>query len=43
MGFDEDESESDRVCYAINNIYLALSDLVTQAEIETEFGTNRLL
>ena len=42
MDFDEDESENDRVCFAINNIYFAHSDLVTQAEIKTEFGTNRI-
>ena len=43
MDFDEDESDSDRVCFAIKNIYFAQSDLVTQAEIKTELGTNRLL
>ena len=43
MDFDEDESDNDRVCFAINNVYFAQSDLVTQAEIKTEFGTNRLL
>ena len=42
MDFDEDESDNDRVCFAINNIYFAQSDLVTQAEIKTELGTNRL-
>ena len=42
MDFDEDESENDRVCFAINHIYFTHSDLVTQAEIKTEFGTNRL-
>ena len=42
MDFDEDESENDRVCFAINNIYFAHSDLVTQAEITTELGSNRL-
>ena len=42
MDFDKDESEKDRVCFAINNIYFAKSDLVTQAEIKTELGTNRL-
>ena len=42
MDFDEDESEKDRVCFAINNIYFAQSDLATQAEIKTELGTNKL-
>ena len=42
MEFDEDESDNDRVCFAINNIYFAQSDLVNQAEIKTELGTNRL-
>ena len=36
MDFDEDESDNDRVCFAINNIYFSQSDLVTQAEIKTE-------
>ena len=42
MDFDEDESDNDRVCSAINNIYFIQSDLVTQAEIKTELGRNRL-
>ena len=42
MDFDEDESDNDRVCFAINNIYFTQSDLVTQAEIKTELGTNRI-
>ena len=42
MDFGEDESDNDRVCLAINNIYFAICDLVTQAEIKTELGTNRL-
>ena len=42
MDFDEEESDNDRVCFAINNIYFAHSDLVTQAEIKTDLGTNRL-
>ena len=41
MDFDEDESDNDRVCFAINNIYFAQSDLVTQVEIKTELGTTR--
>ena len=42
MDFDEEESDNDRVCFAIIKIYFAQSDLVTQAEIKTELGTNRL-
>ena len=36
MDFDEDESDNDRVCLAISNIYFAQSDLSTKAEIETQ-------
>ena len=42
MDFDEDESNNDRLYFAINNIYFAQSDLVTQAEIKFELGTNIL-
>ena len=42
MEFDDDESNNHQVCFVINNIYFAQSDLVTQAEIKTELGTNRL-
>ena len=42
MDFDEDESVNDRVCSSINNIYLAQSDLVNEAQIKTELGTNIL-
>ena len=42
MDFEEDESDNDRVCFAINNIYFAQSDLVTEAGIKTVLGTNRL-
>ena len=42
MDFDEDESSNDQMCFAIENIYFAQSDLVTQEEIKTELGTNRL-
>ena len=42
MDFDENELDNDGVCFAINNIYFAQSDLVNQAEIKTEHGTNRL-
>ena len=41
MDFDEDESDNDRMCFAINNIYFGQSDLVNQVEIKTELGTNR--
>ena len=30
------------MCFAINNIYFAQSDLVSQTEIKTELGTKRL-
>ena len=36
MDFDENESDNDRVCFAINNIYFAQSDLLTQAKIKAE-------
>ena len=39
MRFDEEESDNDRVCFAINNIYFAKSDLVTQSEFKTEHGS----
>ena len=42
MDFDKDEPDNDRVCFAFNNIYFAQNDLLTQAEIKTELGTNRL-
>ena len=41
MDFDEDESDNDRVCFGINNIYFTQSDLMTQAEIKTEPGAKR--
>ena len=41
MGFDYDEYDKDRVCFAITDIYFAGSDLKTRAEIKTEPGTNR--
>ena len=34
MDFVEDESDNDRVCFAVNNIYLAQTDLVTQEKNE---------
>ena len=40
--FHEDESDKDRVCFAINNIHFVQGELVTQAEIKTELGTDRL-
>ena len=39
--FYEDESDNDRMCFAINRIHFAQSDLMTQAELKTELGTNR--
>ena len=42
MDFDKDEPDNDRVCFAINNIYFAQSDLVNQAKIKTKLGTNRV-
>ena len=42
MDFDADESDNDRVCFAIKNIYFAQSDLVTQAKIKTELGSKSL-
>ena len=41
MDFDDAESENDRVCFEINNIYFAQRDLVTHAEIKTELGTKQ--
>ena len=41
MDLDEDESDNDRVCLEINNIYFAQSNLVTQVEIKTDLGTIR--
>ena len=41
-GFDEHKSNNDRVCFAVNNIYFAQRNLVTQAVIKTELGINRL-
>ena len=37
-----DNDDSDRVCFALDNIYLVQSDLVTQSGIKTELGSNRL-
>ena len=34
MNFDENESDNNRLCSAINNIDFALSDLGTQAEFK---------
>ena len=42
MDFDVDEFDNGRVFFAINNVHFAQSDLVTQAEIKTKNGTNRL-
>ena len=40
--FNVDESDNDWGYPAIKNIYFAQSELVTQAEIKTEFWTNKL-
>ena len=40
MDFDEDKSDNNRVCFAINNINLAQSNLVIQAEIKADLGTD---
>ena len=41
LDFDDDD-DNDRVCFALDNIYLVQSDLVTQSDIKTELGSNRL-
>ena len=41
IDFVDDESDNDRVCFAVNNI-IAQSNLVTQTQIITEHETNRL-
>ena len=41
LDFDDDD-DNDRVCSAIDNIYLVQSDLVTQSHIKTDLGSNRL-
>ena len=42
IDFDKDESDNDRLCVAIINNFFAQSDLLPQAEIPAELGTNRL-
>ena len=39
--FDVEESNNDRVCFAINTNYFARSDLMTQAQLKTEPGINK--
>ena len=39
--FDGDD-DNDRVCFALDNIYIVQSDMVTQSDIRTEWGSNRL-
>ena len=41
LDFDDDY-DNDRVCFALDNIYFVRSDLVTQSDIKTELGSNRL-
>ena len=42
LDFDDDD-DKDRVCFALDNIYFVQSDLMTQSDIKTELGSNRLL
>ena len=41
LDFDNDD-DNDRLCFALDNIYFVQSDLVTQSDIKTELGSNRL-
>ena len=41
LDFDDDD-DNDRVCFALDIIYFVQSDLVTQSDIKTELGSNRL-
>ena len=41
LDFD-DVDDNDRVCFALDNIYFVQSDLLTQSDIKTELGSNRL-
>ena len=41
LDFDDDD-DNDRVCFALDNIYFVQSQLVTQTDIKTELGSNRL-
>ena len=38
----DNDVDNDRVCFALDNIYFVQSDLVTQSDIKTELGSNRL-
>ena len=41
LDFDDDD-DNDRGCFSLDNIYFVQSDLVTQSDIKTELGLNRL-
>ena len=41
MELDTEESDNDRVCYAVVNICFAQTDLVTQEETGPAYGANR--
>ena len=41
LDFDDDD-DNDRVCFALDNIYFVQSDLVTQSDVKTDLGSNRL-
>ena len=41
LDFDDDD-DNDRVCFALDNIYFVQSGLVTQSDIKTELGSNRI-
>ena len=41
LDFDDDD-DNDRACFALYNIYFVQSDLMTQSDIKTELGSNRL-
>ena len=41
LDFDNDD-DNDRVCFALDNIYFVQSNLVTQSDVKTELGSDRL-
>ena len=41
LDFDDDD-DNDRVCFALESINFVQSDLVTQSDIKTELGSNRV-
>ena len=41
LDFDNDD-DNDRVCFALDYIYFVQSNLVTQSDIKTQLGLNRL-